>query len=197
MYPDSIKKVIDSFKLLPGIGEKTAERLAFSILEMDQDNIEFFSTSILELKKRIRHCKVCNVLTDNDECSICQDDLRNSKTLCIVDNSKSVFLFEKMGIYNGTYHVLDGLISPIDGITPDDIGLDKLVDRIKNNNFEEIIIAVSPSIEGETTALYIKKILEDMDVVISKMANGIPMGADMEYLDIMTLERALAERISL
>lgn len=197
MYPDSIKKVVESFKLLPGIGEKTAERLAFSILEIDDDNLKLFSDSILELKNNIKNCSVCNVLTDHDKCDICESNLRNKKILCIVDDSKSVFLFEKMGIYDGVYHVLDGLISPIDGITPDDIGLEKLISRIKKEQFEEIVIAVSPSIEGETTALYIKKILEDMDIVISKIANGIPMGADMEYLDVMTLERALKDRTEL
>ena len=197
MYPDSIKRVIDSFKLLPGVGEKTAERMAFSILEMDQENIETFSNSVLDLKKNIRHCEICNVLTDNEVCDICQKDLRNKKVLCIVDNSKSVFLFEKMNIYDGLYYVLDGLISPIDGITPDDIGLEKLINRIKSGKFDEIIVALTPSIEGETTALYIKKILEDMEIKISKMANGIPMGADIEYLDIMTLERAFQDRTSL
>ena len=197
MYPESIKKVIESFKLLPGIGEKTAERLAFAVLEIDEDNISTFSNSIVNLKKTIKKCKSCNVLTDTEKCNICDDSLRNRKVLCIVDDSKSVFLFEKMGIYNGLYHVLDGLISPIDGITPDDIGLEKLVERIKKEQLEEVIIAVTPSIEGETTALYIKKILEDMDVIISKMANGIPMGADIEYLDVMTLERALKDRTEL
>ena len=197
MYPESIKKVVESFKLLPGIGEKTAERLAFSILDIDEDNLKLFSDSILNLKNNIKRCSICNVLTDHEICDICENKLRNRKTLCIVDDSKSVFLFEKMGIYDGVYHVLDGLISPIDGITPDDIGLEKLVKRIKKEKFNEIVIAVTPSIEGETTALYIKKILEDMDIVISKIANGIPMGADMEYLDVMTLERALKDRTEL
>lgn len=197
MYPSSLKKVIESFKLLPGIGEKTAERLAFSVLEMEQENLEFFANNILNLQASIKKCKYCNVLTDDDECSVCSNSSRNREILCIVDDSRSVFLFEKMGIYNGMYHVLDGLISPIDGISPDDIGLDKLIERIKNENFKEIIIAVKPSIEGETTALYIKKILEDMDVTISTMARGIPMGADIEYLDVLTLERALKDRIVL
>lgn len=194
MYPSSLKKVIESFKLLPGIGEKTAERLAFSVLEMEQENLEFFADNILKLQASIKKCEHCNVLTDDDECSVCSNHLRNREVLCIVDDSKSVFLFEKMEIYNGMYHVLDGLISPIDGISPDDIGLDKLMRRIKDEHFKEIIIAVKPSIEGETTALYIKKILEDMDITISTMARGIPMGADIEYLDVLTLERALKDR---
>ena len=128
---------------------------------------------------------------------ICSNTLRDSTTLCIVDDSKSVFLFEKMGIYNGLYHVLDGLISPIDRVTPDDIGLDKLINRIKKGNFKEIVLAVKPSVEGETTSLYIKRILEDMNIKISKIASGIPMGADIEYLDVLTLERALKDRTTL
>lgn len=197
MYPDSLKKVVDSFKLFPGIGERTAERLAFSVLNMENENVENIAKNLINLQKNIKQCKNCNVLTDEDTCNICSNTLRDSTTLCIVDDSKSVFLFEKMGIYNGLYHVLDGLISPIDGVTPDDIGLDKLINRIKEGNFKEIVLAVKPSVEGETTSLYIKRILEDMNIKISKIASGIPMGADIEYLDVLTLERALKDRTTL
>lgn len=197
MYPDSLKKVVDSFKLFPGIGERTAERLAFSVLNMENENVENIAKNLINLQKNIKQCKTCNVLTDEDTCNICSNTLRDSTTLCIVDDSKSVFLFEKMGIYNGLYHVLDGLISPIDGVTPDDIGLDKLINRIKKGNFKEIVLAVKPSVEGETTSLYIKRILEDMNIKISKIASGIPMGADIEYLDVLTLERALKDRTTL
>lgn len=197
MYPDSLKKVVDSFKLFPGIGERTAERLAFSVLNMENENVENIAKNLINLQKNIKQCKTCNVLTDEDTCNICSNTLRDSTTLCIVDDSKSVFLFEKMGIYNGLYHVLDGLISPIDGVTPDDIGLDKLISRIKEGNFKEIVLAVKPSVEGETTSLYIKRILEDMNIKISKIASGIPMGADIEYLDVLTLERALKDRTTL
>lgn len=197
MYPDSLKKVVDSFKLFPGIGERTAERLAFSVLNMENENVENIAKNLINLQKNIKQCKTCNVLTDEDTCNICSNTLRDSTTLCIVDDSKSVFLFEKMGIYNGLYHVLDGLISPIDGVTPDDIGLDKLINRIKEGNFKEIVLAVKPSVEGETTSLYIKRILEDMNIKISKIASGIPMGADIEYLDVLTLERALKDRTTL
>lgn len=197
MYPDSLKKVVDSFKLFPGIGERTAERLAFSVLNMENENVENIAKNLINLQKNIKQCKTCNVLADEDKCNICSNTLRDSTTLCIVDDSKSVFLFEKMGIYNGLYHVLDGLISPIDGVTPDDIGLDKLINRIKEGNFKEIVLAVKPSVEGETTSLYIKRILEDMNIKISKIASGIPMGADIEYLDVLTLERALKDRTTL
>ena len=125
---------------------------------------------------------------------MCSNNLRDNEILCVVDDTKSVFLFEKLGMFNGYYHVLDGLISPLDGVNPEDIGLNKLIERISKDKFKEIILAFKPSIEGETTALYIKKILSDMDVVVSRLASGLPIGADMEYVDKLTLERALIDR---
>ena len=168
MYPDSIKNLIESFKLLSGVGEKTAERFAFSILGMDEDNVEFFSDSLKAVKNKVHLCKKCNNLTENDYCYICSNEDRNKNVLCVVEDPKSVFLFERVGVFNGYYHVLDGLISPIDGINPEDIGLAKLLDRIKNEDFKEIIFAFKPSIEGETTSLYIRKILSDLDIKITR-----------------------------
>ena len=139
-------------------------------------------------------CKKCNNLTENDYCYICSNEDRNKNVLCVVEDPKSVFLFERVGVFNGYYHVLDGLISPIDGINPEDIGLAKLLDRIKNEDFKEIIFAFKPSIEGETTSLYIRKILSDLDIKITRLASGVPMGADIEYIDSLTLERALNDR---
>lgn len=194
MYPESIKNLIESFKFLPGIGEKTAERLAFSILDLEDEQTDIFSSSIEDVKKNIHNCSKCNTLTDSDLCFVCSDDSRNKDLLCVVEDSKNVFLFEKLGMFNGMYHVLDGLISPIDGINPEDIGLDKLIGRIRNEKFKEIIFAFKPSIEGETTALYIKKVLDGMGVKITRLASGVPMGADMEYVDSLTLERALNDR---
>lgn len=195
MYPKSLENLIESFKCLPGIGSKTAERLAFSLLELEEEQVSVFSESMLEAKNKIHSCAKCNVMTDQNLCFICTDKNReNSKVLCVVEDSKNVFLFEKLGIFHGKYHVLDGLISPLDGINPEDIGLDKLLDRIKQENFEEIIFAFKPSIEGETTSLYIKKILEGLNVTTTKLASGIPIGADMEYIDGLTLERALNDR---
>jgi len=194
MYPDSLKYLIESFKYLPGIGEKTAERLAFSVLELDDEQVDFFSESLLDVKKNIHNCKICNTLTENDVCYICSDNIRDKKTLCVVEDTKNVFLFEKLGTFNGKYHVLENLISPLDGINPEDIGIDKLIDRITDEKFEEVIFAFKPSIEGETTALYIKKILDGLNVVVTRLASGVPMGADMEYVDSLTLERALYDR---
>jgi len=194
MYPDSIKSLIESFKCLPGIGEKTAERLAFSVLELEEEQIELFSSSLVDVFHNIHKCKKCNTLTDQDLCFVCSDSTRESDVLCVVEDTKSVFLFEKLGMFHGKYHVLDGLISPLDGINPEDIGLGSLLDRIKTEKFHEIIFAFKPSIEGETTALYIKKILDGMNIKITRLASGVPIGADMEYVDSLTLERALKDR---
>ena len=195
MYPESISCLIESFKYLPGIGEKTAERLAFSVLELEKEQVEMFSNSLLDVCEKVHRCKNCNTLTDNDLCFICNDQsTRDNGVLCVVEDSKSVFLFEKIGMFHGKYHVLDGLISPLDGINPEDIGLSKLLDRINNEHFNEIIFAFRPSIEGETTSLYIKRILEGLDIKITRLASGVPIGADMEYVDSLTLERALNDR---
>lgn len=194
MYPESLKNLIESFKMLPGVGEKTAERMAFFLLNEDQERTDFFANSITTAKEKIRKCSICNGITDKEICDFCSNDLRNKKILCVVEDPKSIFLFERIGTYNGQYHVLDGLISPLEGIDPDDIGIDKLVKRIQKEKYDEIIIAVKPSIEGETTALYIKKIIEGMKIKVTRIASGIPIGTDIEYIDTMTLERALTDR---
>ena len=194
MYPESFKNLLESFKMLPGIGEKTAERLAFFIISQDLEKTDFFSNSINEAKRKIRKCNICNNITEDDICSICSNDKRDNKILCVVEDYKNIFLFEKTGSYNGKYHVINALISPLEGIDPEDIGLDQLVERIKKEGFKEVIIAVKSSIEGETTALYIKKIIEELDVKVTRIASGIPIGTDIEYLDSLTLERALNDR---
>lgn len=194
MYPSSLQKLIDSFKYLPGIGEKTAERLAFAVMDMDEEIVGQFSLNLSTVKSTIHRCPVCNGLTDLEHCFICSDKSRDDDVLCVVEDPKSIFLFEKLGLFKGRYHVLKGLISPLDGINPDDIELEKLVDRVKKESYKEIILAFKPSIEGETTSLYIKRILGDMNLSITKIASGIPMGADMEYIDAITLERALMDR---
>lgn len=194
MYPESLRELIECLRYLPGVGEKSAERYAFSILDMDEEKIHSFASSLEEVKKKVHPCSKCNCLTENEVCEICSNKTRDDTVLCVVEDPKNVFLFERLGTFNGMYHVLSGLISPMDGINPEDIGIDKLITRIKDNHFKEIILALKPSIEGETTALYIKKVLEGLDLTVSKIASGIPMGADMEYIDAMTLERALTDR---
>ena len=194
MLPDSLKNLIEAFKYLPGIGEKTAERLTFAVLELDEEQVEFFSDSLLDVFKNIKKCKICNTLTEDDVCYVCNNKLRDDELLCVVEDTKSVFLFERLGMFNGKYHVLEGLINPLEGINPEDIGLSNLIDRIHNEKFKEIIFAFKPSIEGETTALYIKRILEGLDVKVTRLASGVPIGADMEYVDSLTLEGALNDR---
>ena len=164
-YPSTILNLIECFKRLPGIGEKTAERLALSVLDIDSE--------------------------------ICKDKSRNKQILCVVEEPKNVILFEKLNIFDGYYHVLDGLISPIDGINPEDINISSIIDRVKKDDIKEIILALKPSVEGETTSLYISKILEGLDVKISKIAYGIPIGAEIDYVDSLTLEMALENRMDI
>ena len=194
MIPESLNNLIESFKMLPGVGEKSAERFAYALLELDDDMVSQFADSLKDIKNSIKRCSVCNSITDKDICSICSDKNRNTKLLFVVDDPKNVFLFEKLNMFNGKYHVLNGLINPLEGISPEDIGIDNLIKRIEKEKFEEIIFALKPSIEGETTSLYIKKILEGMNVKITRLASGVPIGADMEYIDSLTLERALSDR---
>ena len=194
MIPESLNNLIESFKMLPGVGEKSAERFAYALLELDDDMVSQFADSLNDIKNSIKRCSVCNSITDKDVCSICSDKNRNTKLLFVVDDPKNVFLFEKINMFNGKYHVLNGLINPLEGISPEDIGIDNLIKRIEKEKFEEIIFALKPSIEGETTSLYIKKILEGMNVKITRLASGVPIGADMEYIDSLTLERALSDR---
>ena len=194
MYPVCLKNLIDCLKCLPGVGDKTAERLAFSIMNFDKEKLTFFSDSIIDVRDKIRRCSICNNITDKEECSICSNDSRKKDIVFVVEKTKDVALFEKINIYNGVYHVLDGLISPLDGINPDDINLNSLLDRIDNGEIKEVILALKPSIEGETTMQYIRRILSKKDVKITKIATGIPIGTDIEYIDAMTLEMSLEER---
>ncbi len=196
-YPKTITNLIECLKKLPGVGEKSAERMALSILELDDDVLKFFAENLLSVKDKIKRCSICNHLSEEDICDICADKTRDNGILCIVEEPKDVRTLEKVGIFNGKYHVLGGLISPLDGITPNDINISNLIERIKNENIKEVIIAVKPSIEGETTSLYISKILSDLNVVISKIAYGVPIGADMEYLDSLTLELAFDNRMKI
>ena len=168
-YPETIRNLIECYKKLPGIGEKSAERLALSTINLDQNIIKLFSKSLLNIETKIKRCSKCNSLTENDVCEICLDNNRDKSTICVVQEPKNVIMFEKVGTYDGLYFVLNGLISPLDGIGPDDININLLIKRIKEEKIKEVIIAVKPSIEGETTALYIQKSLEKLDVVVSNV----------------------------
>ncbi len=194
MYPKSINNLIEAFKYFPGVGEKTAERMAFNVLNMDLVQSDFLADSIKNVKKNIKKCEICGNITEDKVCYICKDTTRNSDYLCVVEDSKAIISIEKLGIYHGYYHVLNGLISTLDGVNPEDIRLDKLIERIQNGKIKEVILAVKPCLEGEMTSLYINNVLADTNILVSRLASGIPMGADMEYIDAITLEKAFDNR---
>ena len=194
MYPKTINNLIECFKKFPGIGEKTAERMALACLNIEEETIDLFIKSLENSKTKIKKCERCGNLSEEKECLICKDKTRDKDILCVVEESKNIVLFEKVGTFNGRYHVLNGLISPLDGINPEDINIDSLIKRIDKEKIKEVIIAVKPTVEGETTALYIRKLLENKNIIVSKIAHGIPIGADIDYIDPLTLEIALSER---
>ncbi len=193
IYPDTLESVIEFYKKLPGIGEKSAERLALATMDIDDDEIERFVGEISNLKD-LHNCPICGHITDKDICNICNDDTRSKNLICVTEDSKSVFTFEKSGHFKGVYHVLNGLISPLDDIGPEDINIDSLVKRVKDIGDAELILSLKSNIEGETTMLYLKKIFEGKNVKISRLSYGIPIGADIDYLDPITIDKALTDR---
>lgn len=194
IYPKLLQGLIDYLKKLPGVGEKSAERMALSLINMDASEISDFSNILILSKKGLKKCEICGALTEDNICTICSSDMREKNLICVLEDFKGVFAFEKSGKYNGCYHVLNGLISPIDGIGPDDINISSLIKRLENLNNPEVIIALKPSIEGETTTLYLKKVLENKNIKISRLSYGIPVGVDIDYLDELTLFNALNDR---
>ena len=193
VYPQILEDVIDFYKKLPGIGEKNAERLALATRDIDEDELKEFAATIVNLEK-LHACPICGHLTDMEKCNICSDESRNKSVICVTEDSKSVFTFEKSGHFNGVYHVLNGLISPIDDITPDDINIASLVKRINDLDDVELILSLKSNVEGETTMLYLKKIFEDSNVKISRLSYGIPIGTEIDYLDPLTIDKALNDR---
>ncbi len=192
--PVSFANLVRQLTMLPGVGEKTAERYVYTIYEKENDEIEELVNAIINFKKNIKKCRVCGCISDTEICSVCSNENRDKKTICIVEDSKNVFFIEKTKKYNGLYHVLDGLISPIDGIEPENLNIPTLInDRIKGD-INEIIIALNPSIEGEVTSLYLQKILEGNNIKVSRLSYGIPMGSDMEYLDPIMVSKAWDDR---
>jgi len=197
IYPKSLEELILYFRKLPGIGEKTAERLALSVVTFSSDDNAGFSKAIINVRKNLKKCVICGNLADTDTCEICASKFRNPKVICVVEDYKSVFVFEKIGKYDGVYHVLDGLISPMEGINPDDINLASLFKRCEGTTKAEVIIALKPTLEGEATTMYITKLFNNKKIKVSRLSYGIPMGAEMDYLDALTLERALNDRQTL
>lgn len=195
MYPSSLEKLIECFKHLPSVGQKTAERYAMSLLENSQEEIEEFANSLIEAKSKIKFCRVCGNLSQDDKCIICNDNGRDHSVICVVQQPKDLIAIEKIGMYNGVYHVLHGAISPIKGILPENLNIDSLLQRIDENT-KEIIIATNSTIEGDTTALYIRKLLKDYNnITVTRLASGLPMGSNLDYADEITLTRALMGRI--
>jgi recombination protein RecR len=194
MYlPKSFEELVKNLSIFPGVGEKTAERYVYSLLDRDEEEIKNLSESLVNFKKNIKYCECCGCLSDYDKCEICSNNSRDKSTICIVEDSKSVFSIEKTKKYMGYYHVLNGLISPIEGINPEDLNISTLINRI-DENVKEIVIALNPSIEGEVTSMYIQKILEKLHVKVSRLSYGIPMGSDIEYLDPIMISKAWDDR---
>lgn len=190
----SVEILTDSFARLPGVGNRSAEKMAYSILEMSEENVEQFAHSLLKVKKSVHKCPICGSYTESDICDICSDKERDFTKLIVVSYPKDILVFEKLNSYNGGYHVLGGVLSAVNGIGIDDLNFDSLLKRIEENNVTEVIIATNPTTEGETTALYIAKLLENKNINITRLAYGLPMGGHLEYADSLTLERALEGR---
>lgn len=193
----SIETLIDKFTSLPSIGRKSASRIAFHLLTLPEQQVKDFADAMINAKKSVKYCKKCQTLTDTELCSVCADSGRNTKQICVVESPQDVMAFERTKEYNGTYHVLHGLLSPIDGITPDSLKIKELLYRITNEDIEEVIMATNPTVDGEATAMYISKLLKPFEIKVTRLAYGIPVGASLEYSDEVTLLRAFEGRSEL
>lgn len=193
-YPEPISKLIDSFTKLPGIGPKTAVRLAFFVINMKDADVLDFANALVSAKRELVHCHICGHITDQDPCSICQDHTRDESIICVVEDPKDVIAMERMKEFNGKYHVLNGVISPIDGIGPEDINVTDLIKRLKNEEVKEIILATNPNVEGEATAMYISRLVKPSGIKTTRIAHGLPVGGDLEYADEVTLAKSLEGR---
>ena len=195
-YSKQINQLVEALSMLPGIGSKTAQRLAFHILSMPKDDAERLANSITQARNNVRYCKQCFTLTDDELCPICRDEKRNHKVIMVVENSRDLAAYEKTGKFEGVYHVLHGAISPMLGIGPGDIRLKELMQRLQSD-VDEVIIATNSSLEGETTAMYISKLIKPTGIKVTRIASGVPVGGDLEYIDEVTLLRALEGRTEL
>lgn len=187
-------KLIEQFEKLPGVGRKSAQRLAFHVLALPKEKAAEFAQIILEASEKIHRCKICQNLTDDELCPICSDDKRDKTTICVVEQSQDVMAFERTREYKGLYHVLHGLISPMDGIGPEQLYVKELLARVAGGGVEEVIMSTNPTVEGEATALYLAKLLKPLNIKVSRLAYGIPIGGNLEYADDVTLSRALSGR---
>lgn len=194
IYSKSLQRLISALHRLPGIGPKSAQRLAFHILKSPRAEANELAQAILAAKENMKSCSVCGNITDSDPCLICDDSTRDGSTICVVEQPQDIFIFEKMGEYKGTYHVLMGALSPLDGVGPDDLKIKELVRRIEQDKIKEVIIATNPNVEGEATAAYLSKLIRPLGVKMTQLAQGMPMGSDLEYADEVTLAKALEGR---
>ena len=193
-YLESLSNLAEKFGRLEGVGKKTAMRMAFSILELDVEEAEDFARAILDAKEKIHLCPVCQNLTDRELCPICADEERDRSVICVVTDARTVLAMEKVREYRGTYHVLHGLISPMNGITPEQLKIKELLARVGTGEVGEVIVATNPTVEGEATAMYLSRLLQPFGVRVTRLAYGVPVGADLEYADEVTLYRALEGR---
>lgn len=193
-YPEPISKLIDSFMKLPGIGPKTAQRLAFHTLDMKEDDVVQFAKALVDVKRELTYCSVCGHITEKAPCYICEDKQRDRSVICVVEDDKDVIAMEKMREFKGLYHVLHGSISPMDGIGPEDINIPALVERLKNDEVKELILAMNPNLEGESTAMYISRLVKPIGIKVTRLAQGLSVGGDLEYADEVTLSKAIAGR---
>ncbi|RUL48283.1 MULTISPECIES: recombination mediator RecR [Lysinibacillus] len=193
-YPEPISKLIDSFMKLPGIGPKTAARLAFFVLTMKEDTVLSFAKALVDAKRNLMYCSVCGHITDVDPCQICSDKQRDNSIICVVQDPKDVIAMEKMRDYHGLYHVLHGAISPMDGVGPEDINVSSLLTRLQDEQVQELILATNPTIEGEATAMYISRLVKPSGIRTTRIAHGLPVGGDLEYADEVTLSKAIEGR---
>lgn len=193
-YPEPIAKLMEGFMRLPGIGPKTASRLAFFVLDMKEDQVLDFAKALVNAKRNLLYCSVCHNITDTDPCRFCDDVKRDQSTICVVQDAKDVIAMEKMKEYFGLYHVLGGAISPMDGIGPEDIKIPELLKRLHDEKVQEIIIATNPNIEGEATAMYLSRLIKPTGIKVTRIAHGLPVGGDLEYADEVTLSRAIEGR---
>ncbi len=193
-YSPSIEKLIESFEKLPSIGRKTAIRLAFHMLNLNEESTKEFINSIIEAKKNLKYCSKCFNITETDPCPICSSPKRDQSTICVVEDVKDVVAMEKTHEFKGIYHVLHGSISPMNGIGPEDIKIKELLERLRDTDVKEIIIATNPRVEGEATAIYLSKLIKPIGIKVTRIAHGIPVGGDLEYTDEVTLSKALEGR---
>ncbi len=192
VFIEPIGRLINEFSKLPGVGKKSAQRYAYKIISMSESEAQEFAAAIVNVKKKVRYCKVCGNFTENDVCDICKT--RDKRTICVVKEPKDVIALEKLHEYKGVYHVLHGVISPMEGIGPDDIRIRELLERIREGGVEEVIVATNPDVEGDATAMYIARLIKPLGIKVTRLAHGIPIGSEIEYTDDVTLARAFIER---